>query len=231
MAGLSAVEDIREILRREIVETMRADDMLPNERELAERFNVSRNTVRETMIHLEAFGLIEKTKRGARVRKRDLDPIFNLIAQQLDNSPKTLVDVLNFRRIVETGAAPLVASSTAEDVAAAMERANERMGQALTASDAAVHDHDFHFHLVEGAGNAVLTRMYRVLSTSLKFYLEVGKSRNHDTAAAYAQHKDIIACLRAHDTVALVAALNRHFDHSGAVLATYQSSAPDQSKS
>lgn len=64
MAGQSAVEDIRETLRREIVERMEVGDLLPNERELAERFGVARNTVRETMIHLEAFGLIEKTRRA-----------------------------------------------------------------------------------------------------------------------------------------------------------------------
>ncbi|HBU14375.1 MAG TPA: FadR family transcriptional regulator, partial [Gemmobacter sp.] len=38
MAGQSAVEDIREVLRREIVEQMQIGDLLPNERELAERF-------------------------------------------------------------------------------------------------------------------------------------------------------------------------------------------------
>ncbi|MEH0072499.1 GntR family transcriptional regulator [Pannonibacter sp. Pt2-lr] len=101
MAGLSAVEDIREVLRREIVERMQVGDLLPNERDLAERFGVARNTVRETMIHLEAFGLIEKTRRGAKVRKPDFDPIFSVFAQHFDNSAKTLEDVLNFRRILK----------------------------------------------------------------------------------------------------------------------------------
>lgn len=58
MAGQTAVEDLREMLRQEIVERMQIGDLLPNERELAERFGVARNTVRETMIHLEALGLI-----------------------------------------------------------------------------------------------------------------------------------------------------------------------------
>lgn len=226
MAGLSAVEDIREILRREIVDTMHAGDVLPNERALAERFNVARNTIRETMIHLEAFGLIEKTPRGAKVRKPDFDPIFQVFAQHFDNSAKTLDDVLDFRRIVETGAAPLVIAACRDEMIDAMEQANERMARAITVSEAAAHDHDFHLQFVEAADNSVLTRMYRVLSVPLKFYLEVGKSRHLDTATAYAQHKEIITCLRKRDAGGLFQALNNHFNHSASVLAMHQSSIP-----
>lgn len=227
MAGQSAVEDIREVLRCEIVEQMQIGDLLPNERELAERFGVSRNTVRETMIHLEAFGLIEKTRRGARVRQPDLDPIFSVFVQHFDHSAKTLHDVLNFRRIVETGAAPLALLGLTDTTLARMAQANERMARAMTASEAAGHDYDFHMAMVEATGNTVLIRMYRLLSVPLKFYLEVGKSRQPETEQSVAQHSRIIAHLKERDAVGLLAALNAHFDHSGAVFAaTAQPSGP-----
>ncbi|MGP3699315.1 FadR/GntR family transcriptional regulator [Rhodobacter sp. NSM] len=220
MAGQSAVEDIREVLRREIVERMQVGDLLPNERELAERFGVARNTVRETMIHLEAFGLIEKTRRGARVRQPDFDPIFSVFAQHFDHSPKTLGDVLNFRRIVETGAAPLAVQGATDETLERMAEADARMVRALTVSDAAARDYDFHMAMIEATGNTVLIRMYRVLSVPLKFYLEVGKSRSPETEESSAQHMRIVASLRTRDTPGLLAALNAHFDHSGAVLAS-----------
>lgn len=219
MAGQSAVEDIREVLRREIVEQMQVGDLLPNERELAERFGVARNTVRETMIHLEAFGLIEKTRRGARVRQPDFDPIFSVFVQHFDHSAKTLADVLNFRRIVETGAAPLAAQGVTETALARMAEANARMVHAMTASEAAGHDYDFHMAMVEATGNTVLIRMYRLLSVPLKFYLEVGKSRQPETEQSVAEHARIIARLKDRDVTGLMAALNAHFDHSGAVFA------------
>ncbi|MGC9449351.1 FadR/GntR family transcriptional regulator [Cereibacter johrii] len=220
MAGQSAVEDIRETLRREIVERMEVGDLLPNERELAERFGVARNTVRETMIHLEAFGLIEKTRRGARVRQPDFDPIFSVFAQHFDHSGKTLGDVLNFRRIVETGAAPLAVQGATPETLARMAEANERMVRSLTVSASAASDYDFHMAMIEATGNTVLIRMYRVLSVPLKFYLEVGKSRSLETEESNAQHMRIIEALRARDAAELTAALNAHFDHSGAVLAS-----------
>lgn len=219
MAGQSAVEDIREVLRREIVERMQVGDLLPNERELAERFGVARNTVRETMIHLEAFGLIEKTRRGARVCQPNFDPIFSIFAQHFDHSAKTLTDVLNFRRIVETGAAPLAVLGVTDALLQRMSEANTRMCRALTTAEAAGHDYDFHMAMVEATGNTVLIRMYRVLSVPLKFYLEVGKSRSPETEQSEAEHAEIIARLKAGDAAGLTTALNRHFDHSGAVLA------------
>ena len=98
----STVEEIRDVLRREIAESYRPGDLMPNERELAERFDVSRNTIRETMIHLEALSLIEKTKRGAKVRTPDFGVMFQELTDHFDTSARSFTDVLNFRRINET---------------------------------------------------------------------------------------------------------------------------------
>lgn len=221
MAGKSAVEELREVLRHEIVDRMAVGDLLPNERELAERFGVARNTVRETMIHLEAFGLIEKTRRGARVRQPDLDPFFATFVQQFDHSAQTLESVLNFRRIVETGAAPFAIKGVEAPLLERMTLANTKMLRALTASEAASHDYDFHLALIEAAGNPVLLRMYRLLSAPLKFYLEVGKSHRPETEMSLAEHGRIMSALEQRDSHALTQALNDHFDHSAAVMAHF----------
>ncbi|MGY9047616.1 hypothetical protein P775_23240 [Puniceibacterium antarcticum] len=219
----SAVEEIRDILRREIADQYRPGDLLPNERELAERFDVSRNTIRETMIHLEALTLIEKTKRGARVRAADFDMMFSEVTQFLDTSGRTFTDVLNFRRISETGAVPLMVCHVTDDILTRIRTANRGMVEALTAAEAAEADYRFHLGLVEAAGNNVLTHLYRVLSVPLRYYLEVGKSQKLDTDTAREQHAEIITALALRDESALNAAMNRHFQHSGDVLADWLS--------
>lgn len=219
----TTVEEIRDVLRREIAEGYKPGDLLPNERELAERFEVSRNTIRETMIHLEALTIIEKTKRGARVRASDFDVMFNELTQFFDTSARTFTDVLNFRRINETGAAPLMVCHVTDDLIARIRATNRRMGEAVTASEAAQADYEFHLGLVEAAGNNVLLHMYRVLAVPLKYYLEVGKPQNLDTATAQTQHDRIIDALEARDAVALAAALSDHFQHSGTVAAAWLS--------
>lgn len=220
----TTVEEVRDVLRQEIAESYKPGDLLPNERELAERFDVSRNTIRETMIHLEALTIIEKTKRGARVRASDFDVMFNELTQFFDTSARTFTDVLNFRRINETGAAPLMVCHVTDELIASIRATNRRMGEALTAGEAAEADYAFHLGLVEAAGNNVLSHMYRVLSVPLKYYLEVGKSQKLDTATAQAQHDRIITALEARDAEALAAAMSDHFQHSAEVLATWLSS-------
>jgi GntR family transcriptional repressor for pyruvate dehydrogenase complex len=223
----SAVEEIRDILRREIAAEYRPGDLLPNERELAERFDVSRNTIRETMIHLEALTLIEKTKRGARVRAADFDMMFSEVTQFLDTSGRTFTDVLNFRRISETGAVPLMVCHVNDDILSRLRDANRQMVAALTAAEAAEADYRFHLGLVEASGNNVLIHLYRVMSVPLRYYLEVGKSHQHDTETARAQHAEIIAALALRDEIALYGAMNRHFQHSGGVLADWLSARED----
>lgn len=219
MVGTTAVDELRELLRRDIVQNFQPGDMLPNERELAERYSVARNTVRETLIHLEAFGMIEKTRRGARVRKPDFDALFGVFAQYFDSSPQTMGDVLAFRRIVETGAAALAIQNHPPEIIARMEAANARMAGALTVSEAAGHDYDFHFCIVEATGNEVLIRMYRVLSPALRYYLEVGKSHLPETEAAGIQHGRIIDALKARNAARLRQELDSHFEISGRVYA------------
>ncbi|TQS73070.1 FadR family transcriptional regulator [Rhodobacteraceae bacterium] len=217
----TTVEDVRDVLRQEIAERYQPGDLLPNERDLAERFDVSRNTIRETMIHLEALTIIEKTKRGARVRASDFDLMFNEMTPFFDTSARSFTDVLNFRRINETGAAPLMVCHVTAPQIDAIRAANHEMGAALTAAEAAAADYAFHQRLVEAAGNSLLTHMYQVLAVPLKYYLEVGKSQKLNTQTAVAQHDRIITALEARDAPALSTAMAEHFQHSGDVLATW----------
>ncbi|MCJ7874161.1 FCD domain-containing protein [Phaeobacter sp. J2-8] len=221
MAGQSAVDEIREVLRREIVNEYETGDFLPTERDLAERFGVSRNTIRETIIHLEAFQLVRKTKRGPQVTKPDFETMFRGFSQFFAASSRTFVDVLNFRRIIETGAVPLIVHNATDDDIAALDVANRAMRKALTTSESAEQDYRFHLALIDAARNDVLSRMYRVMSEPLRFYLEVGKSQTPATNAASDHHEAIIAALGRRDPEDMADVLGAHFQHSADTLAVW----------
>ena len=68
-----------------------------------------------------------------------------------------------------------------------MEAANAQMAAALTVSESAGHDYDFHFCLVEATGNEVLIRMYRVLATALRDAMKKDLDQAKATAAAAEQ--------------------------------------------
>ncbi len=85
-------------------------ETLPPERELAERLGVSRNTLREAMAALRESGLIRTTRGragGSEVVYRGPDPSGTGVAVR---HGAALEDALEFRRIVEPGAARLAAT-------------------------------------------------------------------------------------------------------------------------
>lgn len=91
-------------------------DPLPTETQLAEKFGVSRLSLREATKALELFGIIEsKTGVGLRVGQVDLERVtghlgFHPALQQA--SPIALTDT---RIVIETGALPYVAQRMAHD--------------------------------------------------------------------------------------------------------------------
>ena len=65
IAGKRAFEEIAEQIRSQLAsQSLRVGDRLPAERQLAEQFHVSRNTLREALRSLEIAGLLE-LKKGA----------------------------------------------------------------------------------------------------------------------------------------------------------------------
>ena len=81
---------------------------LPSERELAERLNVSRSTLREAMAALRQAGLVE-TRRGRGggtvVTLKPRTPSARAAARLTEARRQEWLDALVFRRIVEPGAA------------------------------------------------------------------------------------------------------------------------------
>lgn len=116
------VEQVKMLLRQG---RLKPGDRLPSERELCERFGVSRVTVREALRVLEAGGLIEirvGARGGAFVTSPTSQQIGAGLADLLKLSPLTSTDVTEARQIFELGIIPLVIErATDEDIAALRE--------------------------------------------------------------------------------------------------------------
>lgn len=220
MNRVSAVKSILDALRREILASMKPGDLLPNERALAERFGVGRNTIREAIIFLEAYGLVEKTQRGPRVADGDnaLTYFFTAFDNGTDRSLGTYRDLVEFRRHIEFGILDRVLANVTDRDIADLERIVDAMARALTGSEAAAADYDFHAKMVDISGNSVLRRLYKVMGTTLTYYMEIGKPKH--AAETVARHRQIIEALRTRSRQALEETSRRHFEYSEHVLET-----------
>lgn len=111
------VEQVKLLMRQG---RLKPGDRLPSERELCERFGVSRVTVREALRVLEAGGLVDirvGARGGAFVTSPTSQQVGEGLADLLNLSPLTARDVTEARQVFELGIVPIVVErATDEDI-------------------------------------------------------------------------------------------------------------------
>jgi GntR family transcriptional regulator, transcriptional repressor for pyruvate dehydrogenase complex len=177
-------------------------DNLPTERDLSERFGVARNTVREAIGVLRAYGVVEvRPKVGAVLINRHLSAALDVFSFQLTISPETFADIQGFRQLVELGLYDSLAARITEAELAALEAQNAAMMAARSVAECAAADYAFHLGLVSIAGNATLRDVFRIMEPVILRLMETGKE-TRGRVLAHQSHAAIIRALRDRDRIA-----------------------------
>lgn len=183
---------------------------LPGERELAERFEVSRVVIREAEISLEAVGRVEiKVGSGVYVR----EPRAGVGAAMPTVSAFELTQT---RLLFESESAALAATLITDQQIAELEDTIARMGRASHDSpDGDDADRDFHMLIAKATGNAAnvfmmenLWRMRTEVEDVRKVYSAVCVE---DSQHRVDEHTDILDGLRSRDPEQARSAMRRHF--------------------
>lgn len=205
------VDQIRELLaERGLI----VGDALPTERELGDLFHASRNTVREALVVLRAYGLVEtRPKVGAVVAGSHGAALERLFTFHNGVSSDSFRDVQGFRRILEIGVGDHIILHT--DVAAfdALDEANDRLLEARTVGELAVADYSFHEAILALSGNRTTLAAFRLLRPVIEEIMRIGKAVRLVQADTHAMHADIIRALRQRDRIAYAYLMSRHLDY------------------
>lgn len=185
---------------------------LPGERELAERFNVSRVTIREAEIALQALGYLDiKTGSGVYV--------LDIVENQNGGLPSvTAYELTEARSMFESEAAALAARDIDDDALQHLDELIERMSSVDPADDedSQQADREFHLAIAASSGNAAVRY---IIETLWKMRTEIPSVRDvhaaicakEDAGDRGSEHADILEALKKRDSAAARTAMQNHF--------------------
>ncbi|HVI99641.1 MAG TPA: FCD domain-containing protein [Sphingomonas sp.] len=181
---------------------------LPGERELAEKLGVSRVTIREAEIALQALGRLEiKTGSGVYVSERQSGGSGAL--------PKaSAFEVTEARMLIESESAALAAHNITDE---AIARLAELIEQMRLGDEEAANDADEHFHLTiaEASNNVAMVHMVKSLWRMREQLPDVKATYEavcmHDADSRTEEHRAVFEALKARDPARARAAMRGHF--------------------
>lgn len=211
----SAVETIVDKIRALIEDRdLAVGDALPSERELTEMFCSSRNTVREAMRILKAYGLVDvRPKIGAIIIDRRMDAVFDLYSfNSVALSRQTFLETQGFRRLVEVGGIDtLIERATSDDIAE-LRSINDAMREQTSVVGAAQDDFRFHLRLISILGNRQIIEIYRVMKPVMLKIMENSGTLATPANINHTQHSSIVDALEARNRLAFQYRVTEHLD-------------------
>jgi DNA-binding FadR family transcriptional regulator len=195
---------------------------LPSERELAERLHVSRATLREAMAALRQAGLVE-TRRGRGggtvVVLKPGTPSGRAAARISESRRRDWLDALDFRRIVEPGAAALAAARGLDDVRRAqLEQAHAEVASARKPAEHRQADSRFHLTVASLTGSPRTVEAVTSVQATLHEMLLAIPVLEANIAHSDRQHERLVQAIVAGDADRARRAMAEHCDDTAALL-------------
>jgi GntR family transcriptional repressor for pyruvate dehydrogenase complex len=190
---------------------------MPSERELAERFDTSRPTVRAALVKLDGEGLLQVQRDGLHVADPMADDTPTSLAALYEGHPERLDDFLEFRLIIEREATYFAAlRATAvdrENITRCFERLMELHDQPDAGNEAQA-DADFHLAIYEASHNMTILHVVRGMTGLLRNDVVHNRSRLHPRTGYHElngqQHRAIYQAVMAGSPDAARAAAHTH---------------------
>jgi DNA-binding FadR family transcriptional regulator len=206
---------------------LKAGDRLPPERELADRFAVSRATVREALRVLETLGIVG-VRRGADNGSVLLAEPGNSFATILDllvalrHVP--IRDVVEFRVMVETGVARRLAEDPGAGVLDGLRDMLVQMeAPGVTQPEFHLLDANFHVALVRSVGNRLVDLVESAADSTLRTLIQdvamVAGDWPSIRPRLEAEHRGILAAITAGDPQRATVLVTEHIRYWGSSIA------------
>ncbi len=203
------VKQVQDIIRDGL---LRPGDMLPPERELAERLQVSRGSLREAILALESMGLVEpRHGEGTIVRDLSAAPLVNQLSVMLVQKRALVGELLEFRLMVEPTLAARAAANATEEEIVHLEEILSRQKAKVERGDLAIEeDSKFHYAIAQAARNSVVLKVLDVFMDYLRESRELSLQVEGRPQRSLNSHRRILNAIARKNPAAAEKAMRRH---------------------
>ncbi|HHU51307.1 MAG TPA: FadR family transcriptional regulator [Firmicutes bacterium] len=170
---------VNEIKQAIIKGKLKPGDKLPNERQLAENYGVSRIPVREALRILSYVGILDTRHGGGTyVSKDNTDFLIESLSTLLVFGKKPVIEMLELRIILETEAARLAALNVDENLKKQIKAAKEEVEEELKLlkkginGDFSEKDKKFHTLIARASQNTLFEKFINSIGETLVIHQE-----------------------------------------------------------
>jgi GntR family transcriptional repressor for pyruvate dehydrogenase complex len=188
---------------------MKPGDQFPPERELSRRLRVSRTSVRQSFVVLQALGFVD-VRHGEGVFLRRTRGFGESLGKLLERR-RRLPDVLEAREALEVKLAELAAARRSEDDLVAMRAALDRMEEEVRAGGLGTEgDAGFHHAIALAARNEVLLHLIDAMAEVIAESRVESLSEPGRPPRSLQAHRRILAGIEAGGSDAAAEAMRSH---------------------
>ena len=208
-------EEIADRIRVLILDgTFPAGQALPAERSLAERFGVSRGSIRDAFRTLETIGLlVTRHGQGTFPQELDVNRLIAPLASVLSYRYELQDELLDLRRMFEPAVARAAATRVTDEDLADLERILHAQRQKLkTGRSAIVEDTAFHHVLARATRNRAVVSIMATLNDLLVESRKLTLKQKGRPGRSILGHEAVVAALRRRDAGAAAEAMREHID-------------------
>lgn len=191
---------------------LKSGDQLPPERDLAEKFVVSRTSVREALRALETLGLLEiRPGEGTFVRATSVDALVEPLALAMASQREAIAELFETRRILEPAIAALAAERATPDDVRDMDRIlAAQAGEVAAGGTGVEQDARFHAAIATAAHNRTITLVVNRIMDVLTQSREDSLSISGRPERSHHDHRRILAAITSRDPEAARSAMLDH---------------------
>lgn len=183
---------------------LKSGDQLPPERDLAEKFRVSRTSVREALRALQSRGLIEiRAGEGAFIRDVSVETLIEPLALVILPHREAVAELFEARRLIEPSIAALAARRATREEIGEMERILEDQAKEVVQGRTGMgQDTAFHGAIAQSAHNRAISRIVHALMDLLVQSREESLHTPGRPTRSHEDHRRVLDAIKRRDEVA-----------------------------